>query len=139
MASLHRQLQGQLEPAGVEVVRTRLRRLAYAPKIAADTLRRQQAEAVVAAPTRIVAGAVGMVELALNRLSEQQWIQTLRSTSPAAIKIIGTPTTAKFRRTSRRHRAPEAVEPEGFDDFGTFAFEQEIGHGPTRRRRQGDP
>jgi regulator of protease activity HflC (stomatin/prohibitin superfamily) len=72
MNSLHEELQGQLEPAGVEVVRTQLRRLAYAPEIAADMLRRQQAEAVVAARTRIVAGAVGMVELALNQLSEQQ-------------------------------------------------------------------
>jgi regulator of protease activity HflC (stomatin/prohibitin superfamily) len=72
MRSLHEELQGQLEPAGVEVVRTQLRRLAYAPEIAADMLRRQQAEAVVAARTRIVAGAVGMVQLALNQLSEQQ-------------------------------------------------------------------
>jgi regulator of protease activity HflC (stomatin/prohibitin superfamily) len=72
MRSLHEELQGQLDPAGVEVVRTQLRRLAYAPEIAADMLRRQQAEAVVAARTRIVAGAVGMVELALHQLSEQQ-------------------------------------------------------------------
>lgn len=75
MASLHRELQGQLEPAGVEVVRTQLRRLAYAPEIAADMLRRQQAEAVVAARTRIVAGAVSMVELALNQLSEQRIVE----------------------------------------------------------------
>ena len=75
MASLHRELQGQLEPAGVEVVRTQLRRLAYAPEIAADMLRRQQAEAVVAARTRIVAGAVGMVQLALNQLSEQRIVE----------------------------------------------------------------
>jgi regulator of protease activity HflC (stomatin/prohibitin superfamily) len=72
MASLHGELQGQLETAGVEIVRTQLRRLAYAPEIAADMLRRQQAEAVVAARTRIVAGAVSMVELALNQLSEQR-------------------------------------------------------------------
>ncbi len=75
MASLHGELQSQLETAGVEVVRTQLRRLAYAPEIAADMLRRQQAEAVVAARTRIVAGAVGMVELALNKLSEQQIVE----------------------------------------------------------------
>src|SRR5215471_7458797 len=72
MKSLHGELQGQLEAAGVEVVRTQLRRLAYAPEIAADMLRRQQAEAVVAARTRIVAGAVSMVELALHQLSEQR-------------------------------------------------------------------
>jgi regulator of protease activity HflC (stomatin/prohibitin superfamily) len=75
MASLHQELQGQLEPAGVQVVRTQLRRLAYAPEIAADMLRRQQAEAVVAARFRIVAGAVGMVELALNQLSEQRIVE----------------------------------------------------------------
>ncbi len=75
MASLHGELQGQLESAGVEVVRTQLRRLAYAPEIAADMLRRQQAEAVVAARTRIVAGAVGMVQLALNQLSEQRIVE----------------------------------------------------------------
>ncbi|MDQ6774567.1 MAG: SPFH domain-containing protein [Candidatus Dormibacteraeota bacterium] len=75
MASLHRELQGQLEPAGVEVVRTQLRRLAYSPEIAADMLRRQQAEAVVAARTRIVAGAVGMVEMALNQLSEHRIVE----------------------------------------------------------------
>jgi regulator of protease activity HflC (stomatin/prohibitin superfamily) len=75
MTSLHGELQGQLETAGVEVVRTQLRRLAYAPEIAADMLRRQQAEAVVAARTRIVAGAVGMVQLALNQLSEQRIVE----------------------------------------------------------------
>jgi regulator of protease activity HflC (stomatin/prohibitin superfamily) len=75
MRSLHGELQGQLESAGVEVVRTQLRRLAYAPEIAADMLRRQQAEAVVAARTRIVAGAVSMVELALNHLSEQRIVE----------------------------------------------------------------
>ena len=75
MASLHRELQSLLDNAGVEIVRTQLRRLAYAPEIAADMLRRQQAEAVVAARTRIVAGAVGMVQLALNQLSEQRIVE----------------------------------------------------------------
>ncbi len=69
--SLHRELQEQLTLAGVEVLRTQLRRLAYAPEIAADMLRRQQAEAVVAARRRIVEGAVGMVDHALEMLSEQ--------------------------------------------------------------------
>jgi regulator of protease activity HflC (stomatin/prohibitin superfamily) len=67
-AVLQADLQGQLEQAGVEVLRTQIRRLAYAPEIAADMLRRQQAEAVVAARTRIVFGAVGMVENALEML-----------------------------------------------------------------------
>jgi hypothetical protein len=56
--------------AGVEIVEVRISHLAYAPEIAQAMLRRQQANAVVAARSRIVEGAVGMVELALNRLSE---------------------------------------------------------------------
>jgi regulator of protease activity HflC (stomatin/prohibitin superfamily) len=70
-ASLHTELQEQLTMAGLEVIRSQLRRLAYAPEIAADMLRRQQAEAVVAARRRIVEGAVGMVEHALEMLSSQ--------------------------------------------------------------------
>ena len=75
MASLQRELQDQLDTAGVEVLRTQLRRLAYAPEIAADMLRRQQAEAVVAARERIVEGAVGMVDMALRRLGEQHIVE----------------------------------------------------------------
>ena len=56
--------------AGVRVIESRLTRLAYAPEVAQALLRRQQAEAVVAARQRIVEGAVGMVELALARLDE---------------------------------------------------------------------
>jgi len=75
MASLQRELQAQLDTAGVEVLRAQLRRLAYAPEIAADMLRRQQAEAVVAARERIVEGAVGMVDMALRRLGEQHIVE----------------------------------------------------------------
>jgi hypothetical protein len=57
--------------AGVEIVEVRISHLAYAPEIAQAMLRRQQANAVVAARSRIVDGAVGMVELALARLSER--------------------------------------------------------------------
>jgi hypothetical protein len=56
--------------AGVEIVEVRISHLAYAQEIAQAMLRRQQASAVVAARSRIVEGAVGMVELALNRLAE---------------------------------------------------------------------
>jgi hypothetical protein len=56
--------------AGVEIVEVRISHLAYSPEIAQAMLRRQQANAVVAARSRIVEGAVGMVELALNRLTE---------------------------------------------------------------------
>jgi regulator of protease activity HflC (stomatin/prohibitin superfamily) len=57
--------------AGVEIVEVRISHLAYAPEIAQAMLRRQQASAVVAARSLIVDGAVGMVELALDRLSER--------------------------------------------------------------------
>jgi regulator of protease activity HflC (stomatin/prohibitin superfamily) len=57
--------------AGVEIVEVRISHLAYASEIAQAMLRRQQANAVVAARSRIVDGAVGMVELALDRLSER--------------------------------------------------------------------
>ena len=71
IVTLQADLQKQLNVAGVEVVDTRLRRLAYAPEIAADMLRRQQADAIVAARQRIVEGAVGMVDHALSSLNER--------------------------------------------------------------------
>ena len=61
--------------AGVEIVEVRISHLAYAQEIAQAMLRRQQANAVVAARSRIVEGAVGMVELALNRLSEHDVVE----------------------------------------------------------------
>jgi uncharacterized membrane protein YqjE len=68
---LKKMLQSRLDIAGVEVIESRLSHLAYAPEIAQAMLRRQQAQAVVAARTKIVEGAVGMVEQALRQLSEQ--------------------------------------------------------------------
>lgn len=65
----------RVEAAGVRVIEARLSRLAYAPEIAHAMLQRQQAEAVVAARQRIVAGAVGMVELALARLAEHDVVE----------------------------------------------------------------
>jgi len=70
-ATLKADLQRRLDVAGVEVLLVGLRRLAYAPEIAADMLRRQQAEAVVAARWRIVEGAVGRVDQALVSLNER--------------------------------------------------------------------
>jgi regulator of protease activity HflC (stomatin/prohibitin superfamily) len=70
-ATLGAELQDRLDAAGVTVLDTRLRRLAYAPEIAGEMLRRQQANAVVAARQRIVEGAVGMVQHALDMLLEQ--------------------------------------------------------------------
>lgn len=63
-------LQSRLHVAGIEVMEARLTHLAYAPEIAQAMLRRQQAQAVVAARQKIVEGAVGMVEMALAQLSE---------------------------------------------------------------------
>ena len=75
IATLQADLQERLDVAGVEVVDTRLRRLAYAPEIAADMLRRQQADAIVAARQRIVEGAVGMVDHALSSLNERDIVE----------------------------------------------------------------
>jgi len=64
-------LQQRLDPAGVEVVEARLSHLAYAPEIASAMLQRQQATAIIAARAKIVDGAVGMVEMALEKLSHK--------------------------------------------------------------------
>ncbi|GIW98389.1 MAG: membrane protein [Pirellulaceae bacterium] len=66
---LKRDIQERLERAGVNVIEARISHLAYAPEIAAAMLQRQQAQAVVAARTKIVEGAVGMVEMALEKLA----------------------------------------------------------------------
>ncbi|MGH2364472.1 MAG: SPFH domain-containing protein [Chloroflexota bacterium] len=68
-AELAHEVRDRVAMAGVEVLEVRISHLAYAPEIAQAMLRRQQANAVVAARSRIVEGAVGMVELALNRLA----------------------------------------------------------------------
>jgi regulator of protease activity HflC (stomatin/prohibitin superfamily) len=69
---LRSEIQDRLEKAGVTVIESRISHLAYAPEIANAMLRRQQANAVIAARTRIVEGAVGMVEMALAQLSAKQ-------------------------------------------------------------------
>jgi len=69
--NMKKQLQQRLQIAGVEVIESRITHLAYAPEIAQAMLRRQQATAVVAARSKIVEGAVGMVDMALKALSEQ--------------------------------------------------------------------
>lgn len=68
---LQKQVQTRLNVAGVEIMESRISYLAYAPEIAQAMLRRQQAQAVVDARTKIVEGAVGMVDMALKSLSEQ--------------------------------------------------------------------
>lgn len=73
--NLQRQVQSRLDIAGVEVIEARISHLAYAQEIAQAMLRRQQAEAIVAARQKIVEGAVGMVESALTALSQQNIVQ----------------------------------------------------------------
>jgi regulator of protease activity HflC (stomatin/prohibitin superfamily) len=68
---LEKELAERFERAGIRVIEARISHLAYAPEIAEAMLRRQQATAVVAARFQIVEGAVSMVELALNKLSEK--------------------------------------------------------------------
>jgi hypothetical protein len=72
---LQSELQNRLVRAGVQVMEARLTHLAYAPEIAGAMLRRQQASAVIAARTKIVEGAVGMVELALEGLTRTGIVQ----------------------------------------------------------------
>jgi len=72
---LRTEVQDRLAKAGIEVIEARLSHLAYAPEIAQAMLRRQQASAVVAARTRIVEGAVGMVEMALDELSKRAVVE----------------------------------------------------------------
>ena len=72
---LRKEIQDRLSKAGVEVVEARISHLAYAPEIAAAMLQRQQAGAIIAARQRIVEGAVGMVEMALQMLSTNRIVE----------------------------------------------------------------
>jgi regulator of protease activity HflC (stomatin/prohibitin superfamily) len=69
---IREEIQKRVEEAGIEVIESRITYLAYAPEIAAVMLQRQQASAIIDARKMIVDGAVGMVEMALDRLSEKQ-------------------------------------------------------------------
>ena len=69
------EVQDRLDKAGVEVIEARISHLAYAPEIASAMLKRQQAQAIVAARRQIVDGAVGMVKMALDELKEQNVIE----------------------------------------------------------------
>ncbi len=70
--ALRKEIQARLEEAGVSVIEARISHLAYAPEIAHAMLRRQQASAIIAARTQIVAGAVGMVKMALDELNQKK-------------------------------------------------------------------
>jgi len=72
---LEASLSERLDIAGIEIIEARISYLAYAPEIASAMLQRQQATAIVAARHKIVEGAVSMVEMALQQLSEKQIIE----------------------------------------------------------------
>jgi regulator of protease activity HflC (stomatin/prohibitin superfamily) len=72
---LKKEIQERLAKAGVQVIEARISHLAYAPEIAAAMLQRQQAGAIIAARQRIVEGAVGMVQMALEMLSHKAIVQ----------------------------------------------------------------
>ena len=78
------EIQARLEKAGVEVMESRISHLAYAPEIANAMLRRQQASAVIAARTKIVEGAVSMVQMALDELAQRS-VVTLDEERKAAM------------------------------------------------------
>lgn len=72
---LRQEIQDRLATAGIDVIEARISHLAYAPEIAGAMLRRQQASAVVAARQKIVEGAVGMVEMALDEISRKRFVE----------------------------------------------------------------
>ena len=74
-ARIKDEIQNKVSQAGLEIIEARITYLAYAPEIAAVMLQRQQASAIIDARKMIVDGAVGMVEMALERLSQQQVVE----------------------------------------------------------------
>ena len=72
---LRTEIQERLAKAGMEVIESRLAHLAYAPEIAQAMLQRQQAGAIIAARARIVEGAVGMVQMALEQLAKNNIVE----------------------------------------------------------------
>jgi regulator of protease activity HflC (stomatin/prohibitin superfamily) len=72
---LQDEIQEKVEVAGLEIIEARITHLSYAPEIAAAMLQRQQASAIIDARQMIVEGAVGMVEMALEKLSENEIVQ----------------------------------------------------------------
>ena len=86
--ALKQEVQARLEVAGVEVVESRISYLAYAPEIAQVMLRRQQAQAIIAAREQIIEGALSMVEMSIKRLSKQQVIELDEATKAAIINNL---------------------------------------------------
>ena len=72
---IRKEIQQRVDAAGIEIIEARITYLAYAPEIAAVMLQRQQASAIIDARKMIVDGAVGMVEMALDRLAEKGTVE----------------------------------------------------------------
>ena len=75
---LEQKLNERLAMAGIEILEARINYLAYAPEIAAVMLRRQQASAIISAREKIVEGAVSMVKMALDKLSDEEIVELLQ-------------------------------------------------------------
>lgn len=87
---LVKEIQLRLAPAGVTVTDASLSHLAYSPEIAGAMLRRQQAAAIISARQRIVEGAVGMVEMALQRIDEKKMVQMTEEQKAAMVANLMT-------------------------------------------------
>ncbi|NET82048.1 MAG: SPFH domain-containing protein [Moorea sp. SIO1F2] len=87
-AALKEELQARLEVSGVEVIDSRISYLAYAPEIAQVMLRRQQAQAIIAARQEIIEGALSMVEMSIKRLNDHQIIELDEETKAAMINNL---------------------------------------------------
>ena len=85
---LESELTERLAPAGIVILEARISHLAYAPEIAGAMLQRQQATAIVAARTKIVEGAVGMVDLALKKLSKDNIVNLDDERNPAMVSNL---------------------------------------------------
>jgi len=85
---LQKEIQDRLQKAGVEVMEARISHLAYAPEIAQAMLQRQQAGAIIAARQRIVEGAVGMVEMALEMLSRRDIVALVNERKAAMVSNL---------------------------------------------------
>ena len=101
--------QQRLSKAGVEVLEARISHLAYAPEIAAAMLQRQQAGAIIAARQRIVEGAVGMVEMALQALPQKEIVRldeerTAAMVSNLLVVLRGEPSPQPIVNTGTIHQ-----------------------------------
>ncbi|MEZ4368905.1 MAG: SPFH domain-containing protein [Kofleriaceae bacterium] len=105
-AHLADEIAARLQAAGVEIVEARIAHLAYAPEIAQAMLQRQQAGAIIAARTRIVEGAVSMVEMALQQLSSRGWWSSPRAQGGDGVEPARRPGAASAARSRWSTPAP---------------------------------